>query len=118
MCGTRRACTFVGGGVATSAGLGAATGVFLRVEITEGGASDTYNFFWKVNQGDSWSQLGGAATDYSSSFANSRVGLFLKSDSTGGGAAQFDFLTVGVIPEPSTALLGLMGGLFLLRRRR
>ena len=100
-----------------SSDLGSATGVFLRVEITEGGASDTYNYFWKVNQGDAWNQLGGAATDYSSSFANDRVGLFLKS-SAGGGDAQYEFLTVGVIPEPSSALLAMVGGLFVLRRRR
>ncbi|MBT3201651.1 MAG: PEP-CTERM sorting domain-containing protein [Phycisphaerales bacterium] len=95
--------------------LGNATGTFLRVEITEGGATDTYNFFYKVNSGDSWSQLGGVATNYASSFANSRVGLFLKSNG-GGGAAQFDYLTV--TPEPSSMALIACGGLALLRRKR
>lgn len=95
--------------------LGAATGVFLRAEITEGGATDEYNFFYKVNPGDAWSQLGGAAEDFESDFPNSRVGLVLKSDN-GGGAAQFDYLTV--TPEPATMTLLALGGLALLRRRR
>jgi len=99
------------------ASLGGATGVFLRTEITEGGATDTYNFFYKVNSGDAWTQLGGAATNFASSFPNSRVGLFLKSNG-GGGAAQYDYLTV--VPEPSTfflAALGLLGLLGWGRRR-
>lgn len=96
--------------------LGGAPGVFLRVEVTEGGATDTYNFFWKVNQGDAWSQLGGVATNYASSFDNSRIGLFLKSDSSGGGGAQFDYLTV--TPEPSSLALVGLGGLLVARRRR
>jgi hypothetical protein len=75
--------------------LGSAPGVFLRAEITEGGATDLYNFFYKVNSGDPWTRLGGAAIDFPSDFPNSRVALFLKS-SAGGGAAQFDYLTVSV----------------------
>jgi len=103
----------------TGAGLGAATGVFLRVEITEGGATDTYNFFYKVNSGDSWSQLisgpTGNVQNYASSVPNARVGIFLK-NGNGGGAAQFSYLTV--TPEPaSLALIGL-GGMGLLRRKR
>jgi hypothetical protein len=54
--------------------------------------------------------------DVESSSANSRVGLFLKSDSTGGGAAQLDYLTV--TREPSTMALVAFGALGLLRRRR
>lgn len=98
--------------------LGTASGVFLRSEITEGGASDTYNFFYKVNSADPWTQLGGAAIDYTSSSDNSRVGIFLKSNADGGGA-QFDFLTVATIPEPSAiTLLGLGGLALMLKRRR
>ncbi len=81
------------------ADLGTAPGVFLRSEITEGGVTDTYNFFYKVNAGDAWTQLGGIATDFQASSVNSRVGIFLKSNN-GGGGAQFDFLTVGtLIPQ-------------------
>lgn len=100
--------------------LGAATGVFLRTDVTEGGATDTYNFFWKVNAGDAWTQLGGAATNYTSGAPNSRVGLFLKSNPAGG-SGEFDFLTITVpdqIPEPSTGLLTGLAALSLAFRRR
>ncbi|WP_309489801.1 PEP-CTERM sorting domain-containing protein [Oceaniferula flava] len=95
------------------------TNIFLRVEITEGGATDTYNFFFKEDGGDEWTQLTDLAEDREGSFANSRVGLVLKShNSNPNGNAQFDYLEVGVVPEPSTtALLGL-GGLALILRRR
>lgn len=96
--------------------LGIAPGAFLRVEITENGASDTYNFFYKLNQGDGWMQLGGVATNFVSDVDNSRAGLFLKSDSSGGGGAQFDYLTV--TPEPSSLVLVGLGGLLIARRRR
>jgi len=95
--------------------LGTAPGVFLRVTITEGGATDTYNFFYKVNSGDAWTQLGGAATNFTSNFSNARVGLFLKS-SAGGGGAQYDYLTI--TPEPGTMAVIALGGLAVLRRRR
>ncbi|MFT6862845.1 MAG: hypothetical protein ACJAVK_001405 [Akkermansiaceae bacterium] len=79
-----------------SVDLGTAPGVFLRTEITEGGETDTYNFFWKVNSDDEWTQLGGVAIDFTASSDNSRVGIFLKSNN-GGGGAQFDFLNVDVV---------------------
>ena len=100
----------------TGADLGTATGVFLLVEITEGGATDTYNFFYKVNSGDAWIQLGGAATNMASNAPNARAGLFLKNDGSGGGAAQYDYLTV--TPEPGTMAVLALGGLAVLRRRR
>jgi hypothetical protein len=99
--------------------LGSATGVFLRTEITEGGAADTYNFFYKLNSNDAWMQLTGAAQDYSSSNANARAGIFLKNDGDGG-AAQFDYLTVTVVPEPAALGLATLGlfGLVGFRRQR
>src|SRR5688572_4574890 len=44
--------------------LTSASKVILRVVIQENGAADTYNFFFKVNPGDVWTQLGGVATNY------------------------------------------------------
>ncbi len=67
--------------------------VFLRVAIQEAGAADTYNFYYKVNAGDAWQQIPGVATNYQSSFANSRVALFYKTAAAKAGAA-FTFFNV------------------------
>jgi hypothetical protein len=93
--------------LAPGSDLGSATGVFLRAEITEGGATDTYNFYYKVNSGDAWTRLEGEAINFASDFPNSRVALFLKSDSTGGGAAQFDYLTIEAPGVPLVLDIGL-----------
>lgn len=114
----------VGGAANQSNGAiaGTTTGVFLRSEITEGGVTDTYNFFYKENAGDAWTQLTGIAENRPGSFDNSRVGLVLKShNNNANGAAQFDYFTVGTvdaIPEPSTSLLVGLAGLALTTRRR
>lgn len=109
-----------GGSSSASAHLGTAAGAFLRIEITEGGVTDTYNSFYKVNEGDSWTQLTGWAVDHTSDAVNSAVGLFMKSHGTNpADAAQFDHLTVGVIPEPATlGLVAVFGGGILFIRRR
>ncbi|MCB1490547.1 MAG: tandem-95 repeat protein, partial [Rhodobiaceae bacterium] len=67
--------------------------VYLKVEISENGATDIYNFFYKFAEGDAWTQLGGAAIDYASSFANDRAGLFYKTEGAKDGAS-FDYLNV------------------------
>ncbi len=67
--------------------------VFLRAIIQEGGATDTYNFYFKVNAGDAWQQIPGAAVNYQTSFANSRVGLTYKTGAAKAGAA-FTFFNV------------------------
>ncbi|MDF7824032.1 hypothetical protein P4B35_08405 [Pontiellaceae bacterium B12227] len=97
--------TIGSGNNTTSPDLGSATFVYLRVEITEGGATDTYNFFYKLNAGDAWTQLTGWALDHTSDAPNSAVGLFLKShDNNTSAAAQFDYLTVGTIDVPGASL--------------
>ena len=49
--------------------------VFLRAVIRETGATDIYNFYCKVNAGDAWQQIPGVAINWTTPFANSRVGL-------------------------------------------
>ena len=64
-----------------------ASKVILRVVIQEGGVTDTYNFFFKVNAGDAWTQLTGAALNYPTSFSNLRVGMTYKTGAAKSGAA-------------------------------
>ena len=62
-----------------------------RVEITENGASDTYNFFYREDPADDWTAIG--PTDLSQDFDNTVVGLFLKShNSNAASATQFGYL--------------------------
>jgi hypothetical protein len=61
-----------------------ADNVFLRVVVTENGASDRYDFFYKLSAGDSWTLLTGS---FESSATNSRVGLFYKTDGAKSGAS-------------------------------
>ena len=79
--------------------------VFLRAEVTENGASDTYNFFYRENDTDTWSQLGGGAIDFSSSFANSRAGLFYKTNGAKDGTA-FTQLAVGAAQDVDVVING------------
>lgn len=67
--------------------------VFLRVVVQEGGATDTYNFYFRVNSGDAWQQIPGVAINYQTNFANSRVGLTYKTGAAKAGAA-FTFFNV------------------------
>ena len=81
----------------------AGNGAFLRVEVTEGGASDTYNFFYKENISDPWAQLGGVAMNFASNFANSRAGLFYKTQAARAGAV-FSEPAVGLVDAPHVIL--------------
>ena len=67
-----------------------------RVEITENGTSDTYNFFYREDPADAWTSFG--PTDLSQDFNNSAVGLFLKSNNANTSATtQFGYLTVDIV---------------------
>jgi len=77
-----------------------AASVILRVEVTEEGATDTYNFFFREQAGDPWTQLPGAAVDYRTAFANARVGLTYKTGAAKAGAAFTFFYVVGGANEP------------------
>lgn len=72
----------------------AAAKVVLRVEVTEGGATDTYNFFFRESADDPWTQIPGAAVDFRTSFPNSRVGLTYKTATAKAGAAFTHFYVV------------------------
>jgi hypothetical protein len=74
--------------------------VFLRAVIQEGGATDTYNFYFKVNAGDAWQQIPGVAVNYQTSFANSRVGLAYKTGAAKAGAAFTFFNVVDLTTQP------------------
>ncbi|HEX2747006.1 MAG TPA: hypothetical protein VHM91_03320, partial [Verrucomicrobiales bacterium] len=74
--------------------------VILRVVVKEGGATDTYNFFFRVNAADSWTQLGGAATNYQTNFGNSRVGMTYK---TGGAKSGASFTYFRVVDDTTSA---------------
>jgi len=93
---------------------------FYRVEITENGTSDLYNFFYKEDAADAWTQFG--ATDFAQDFDNSAVGMILKSHNNNTTAStEFNYFEVGTIdpvPEPSTGLLAGLAGLSLAFRRR
>lgn len=93
--------------------------VSLRTEITEGGESDQYSFFYRTDDASAWTMLG----SLNSTADNSRAAIFLKSYQSA--QASFDYLNVGTVaavPEPGTyALFGLgllgMSGLVARRRR-
>ena len=75
-----------------------AKSVILRVDITENGAADVYNFFFKTSAAGSWIRIGGAAVNYTTSFPNTRVGLTYK---TGGARAGASFTYFNVY-DPTT----------------
>lgn len=98
---------------------------YLRVVVTENGASDTYVFFYKLNAGDPWISLG----TLNSSVDNSRATLFWKNGTTTPApdrSGSFTFFRVGTgtgiaaaVPVPTLsswgtialviALLGFLG---------
>ncbi|YCM46989.1 hypothetical protein V2O64_24405 (plasmid) [Verrucomicrobiaceae bacterium 227] len=71
-----------------------------RVEITEGGASDIYNFFYREDPADLWTQYG--PTDLEQDFDNTAVGLLIKSHNNNAtSSTAFDRLTIGLVPQPN-----------------
>ena len=72
-----------------------------RVEITEKGTSDLYNFFYREDPADDWTQLGDP--DLEQDFDNTAVGLVMKSHNSNSTAStEFGYLTIDVI----TGLIG------------
>lgn len=95
--------------------------VYLKTEVTELGDWDTYKFFYKLTEGDAWTQLG----SLQASFDDSRVALFLKGypgTDPNYMDASFTYFEVAAVPEPSTCAMALAGiacgGYSLFRRRR
>ena len=83
--------------------IGSSADLFYRVEITENGTSDLYNFFYKEAAGDAWTQFG--ATDLAQDFDNSSVGLIVKTHNLNTGVTtSFDYLTIGSIPRSIVAI--------------
>jgi hypothetical protein len=77
-----------------------------RVEITEGGDSDTYNFFYREDPADPWTSYG--PSDLEQTFDNTVVGLMTKSHNLNTtSSTQFDRLTVGLVPSTNAAPLTL-----------
>ncbi|MDB4265388.1 hypothetical protein N9891_01420, partial [bacterium] len=69
-----------------------------RVEITEGGTSDIYNFFYREDPADEWTQFG--PTDLEQDFDNTVVGLTTKSNNANTmSSTVFDRLTIGMVPS-------------------
>ncbi|MDB4659414.1 hypothetical protein OAE43_01640, partial [Akkermansiaceae bacterium] len=67
-----------------------------RVEITEDGDFDIYNFFYRENPSDDWTQYG--PTDLAQDFDNTAVGMFQKTHNNNlGVTTAFDYFTVDVI---------------------
>jgi MYXO-CTERM domain-containing protein len=93
--------------------------VSLRAVITENGASDHYDFYYRLNDAQNWTAMG----SLNSSADNSRAAIFLKSYQPG--QANFDYLNVGSnsvsnVPEPASLALAALGLLAAgaTRRRR
>ncbi|MDB4669849.1 hypothetical protein OAF33_02270, partial [bacterium] len=67
-----------------------------RVEVTENGTSDFYNFFYREDPADDWTQLGDP--DLEQDFDNTTVGLFMKCHNNNSTAStEFGYLTIDVI---------------------
>ena len=94
-------------------GTGAYTALF---EITRGASSTTFRSYLDAGTGTPTSQVG-AGTDSSVAQISTfdTIALSIGGNNT---AWLIDGVTVEVIPEPSAALLGLLGGLSLLGVRR
>lgn len=69
---------------------------YLRVEITEKGSSDEYQFYYRKSTSDAWSKLG---TTLNYNIDNSRAALFYKTGGAKAGLAAFDDLKVGKLSD-------------------
>ena len=69
---------------------------YLRVEVTEKGANDEYQFFYRKSTADAWSKLG---STISYGVDNSRAALFYKTGGAKSGLAAFDDLKVGKLTD-------------------
>ena len=69
-----------------------------RIEVTENGTFDLYNFFYREDSASPWTQLG--TPDLSQDFDNTAVGLFSKSHNNNTTAStRFDYLTVDIVTD-------------------
>ena len=75
---------------------GESASAYLRVEITEKGVSDEYQFYYRKSATDTWSKLG---SKYNYSVDNSRAALFYKTGNAKAGLAAFDDLKVGKLSD-------------------
>ena len=90
---------------------------FFRVEVTENGASDLYEVYYKLTAGDTWTKF----AEFNSDVDNSRIGLFMKNGSIGAAerSVSFTYFNVGEMPSRgidsdfSEPALGQIAGLGL-----
>jgi hypothetical protein len=75
---------------------GETASAYLRVEITEKGTSDDYQFYYRKSPTDAWSKLG---STLSYNIDNSRAALFYKTGGAKAGLAAFDDLKVGKLAD-------------------
>lgn len=67
-----------------------------RVEITEDGAFDIYNFFYREDPADDWTQYG--PIDLAQDFDNTAVGIWVKTHNNNFGVTTaFDYFTVDIV---------------------
>ena len=67
---------------------------------------------------DAFTKANFPSTDYAANSAHEAARNIVSGSNYAGGTWRFDMVTVNAVPEPSSALLGSLGVLALLRRRR
>jgi len=100
-------------GTITVGGAEVATGLLVQK------VGNTFSFWTSLNTGASWTQQGSDLVDATAGISWASTHLFIKP----GGGNQYsgyadDFKVVAVVPEPAVSLIGGLGMLCLLRRRR